>query len=416
MSCGADILANSLLTTVTAGENFVIPTFPVSGPEFELPGGIDNPLYQQIPKLGIAELTNGLVNGDGAFDNLMTSVKAHLKEEFAAGRIVGAEYSKAYIALVQVAMGNATQFLLGRDQAYWAAVNSQIAAITGKVQLKLAGVELAIAQIRAQNQKAEFALTKLRMANEDAQYCLNLKQIEVQDFNLINILPKQSAQLTIQNDTALFNLGTVLPKQVELNQSQLDTELYNRTVVLPANVAGKTIENATAQYSLTNILPKQMELTQNQLNTGLFNLNTILPKQSEQMTIQNNTAQYTLTNILPRQLLITQNQLDTGVYSLNQMMPAQLRLLDEQKEVQRAQTLDIREDGQFVSGSLGKQKQLYSQQISSYQRSSEINAAKLFTDAWISHKAVDEGIDTPGSFNAANISQVLSSVKNNNGL
>lgn len=284
MACGADILANTLLTSVTAGENFTIPNHDVSGAEFEIPGGLLNPLYQEVPKISLDALTTRNVDGAGAFDGLMAGVKVHLMEEYNAGRIVGGEYTKAYIALVQVAMGNATQFLLGRDQAYWAAVTAQIAAIMGKVQLKTASVELATAQIRAANHKAEFGLTKLKLANEDAAYCTNLKNLDVLNYNLTN------------------------------------------------------------------------------------------------------------------------------------MLPAQLILLKEQAEVQRAQTLDNRGDGAAVLGAVGKQKELYSQQIISYKRSSEINAAKLFTDAWISNAAINEGLELPASFTAANVSTVLTTVKNNNAL
>ena len=91
-------------------------------------------------------------------------------------------------------------------------------------------------------------------------------------------------------------------------------------------------------------------------------------------------------------------------------------LIQEQTEAARAQTLETRTDGSPVRGSVGKQKDLYTQQITSYQRSSEINAAQMFKDAWIAHKSIDEGIDTPASFNANSISQVLASIKTKNGL
>ena len=103
-------------------------------------------------------------------------------------------------------------------------------------------------------------------------------------------------------------------------------------------------------------------------------------------------------------------------YNLNSVLPQQLILTKEQTEAARAQTMDTRTDGSPVRGSVGKQKDLYTQQITSYQRSSEINAAQMFKDAWIAHKSIDEGIDTPASFNANSISQVLASIKSKNGL
>ena len=103
-------------------------------------------------------------------------------------------------------------------------------------------------------------------------------------------------------------------------------------------------------------------------------------------------------------------------YNLNTVLPQQLILTKEQTEAARAQTMDTRTDNTPVRGSVGKQKDLYTQQITSYQRSSEINAAQMFKDAWIAHKSIDEGIDTPASFNANSVSQVLASIKTKNGL
>lgn len=397
MACGADILANTLLTSVTAGENFVIPHHDVSGGEFEIPNGLLNPLHQEVPKITLEALTTRTVDGSGAFDGLMAGVKAHLMEEYNAGRIVGAEYTKAYIALVQVAMGNATQFLLGRDQAYWAAVTAQIAAIMGKVQLKTASVELAIAEIRAANNKAEFGLTKLKMANEDAQYCINQKQLDTMAYNLATVLPAQVALSAKELETTTYNLATVLPKQVELTQSKLDTEAYN----------------------LTFMLPKQLQLTDSQLAASAYNVSYTLPAQltmlKEQVETQRANTMDTRTDGTAIQGTVGKQQ-QVADYNLDNMLPAQLILVKEQGEVQRAQTLDTRVDGAAVVGSVGKQKALYSQQIISYQRSSEINAAKLFTDAWISNAAINEGLELPASFTAANVSTVLTSVKTNNAL
>ena len=98
------------------------------------------------------------------------------------------------------------------------------------------------------------------------------------------------------------------------------------------------------------------------------------------------------------------------------MLPQQLKLIIEQTEAQRAQTLDTRTDGTVVKGSVGKQKELYSQQITSYQRDAEVKASKLFTDAWITQKTIDEGLNPPNGFTNASIDTILTKLKSNNGL
>ena len=105
-----------------------------------------------------------------------------------------------------------------------------------------------------------------------------------------------------------------------------------------------------------------------------------------------------------------------ALFNLQTMLPQQYELLVEQTEVQRAQTLDTRSDGSTVVGAVGKQKDLYSQQIKSYQRDSELKAAKLFADAWTVQKTVDEGFVAPANFQNPSLDSVLGHIKTNNNL
>ena len=103
-------------------------------------------------------------------------------------------------------------------------------------------------------------------------------------------------------------------------------------------------------------------------------------------------------------------------YTLTYLMPKQVTLVSEQGEVQRAQTLNFRSDGATVVGLTGKQKDLYGQQITSYQRDSEIKATKIFSDAWITMKTIDEGLAPPTSFANANLDVILGNIKANNNI
>lgn len=277
MSNGAEVVANDLMNSLLTGEVFATPTVNLDDPAFNFPNGVGNPLYNIIPKLTNEDLTTRVVGGTGTYDAIMASQAAHLKVEFNQGRITGGEYTKAYVALAQAAAGQAIQFLLGKDQAYWAAVVSQGQALVAKVQLETVKAQLAIAQAELKNQRVTFAVNKVRLANEDAQFGI-------------------------------------------------------------------------AKYNLEHILP------------------------------------------------------------------AQKILVKEQGEAQRAQTLDTRSDGAVVAGSVKSQKDLYAQQITSYKRSSEINAAKVFTDAWVADSAIQDSPIVPAAFTGANISEVLTAIKTLNGL
>ena len=276
--------ANGLFDALMDGVTFTIPDIDLSGSEYEIPSGLDSALYEPVKKLTIDNLNT-------AFNGMMGSMQSLLRKEYESGRITGSEYTKAYVALVGGTLQNATQFLLGKDQAFWQAQAAQIAAITARVQLQTSKVQLAAVQLEAQTAAANYALTKAKLATESINY-----------------------------GTAQYNLNTLLPAQY--NKIQADITLSGRQVLL----------------------------------------------------------------------------------------------INEQMESARAQTLDTRTDGLAVAGSVGKQKALYSQQITSYQRDAEVKAAKLFTDAWITQKTIDEGLSAPSNFANDSVNTILGVLKANNGL
>ncbi|MNE83173.1 hypothetical protein D3C80_1799650 [compost metagenome] len=65
---------------------------------------------------------------------------------------------------------------------------------------------------------------------------------------------------------------------------------------------------------------------------------------------------------------------------------------------------------------LGKQKLLYGQQITSYQRDSELKAARMWSDSWITQKTIDEGLLPPATFENSTVNSVLEKVRINNNL
>ena len=284
---GADVLANTLLTSLIAGKNFSVPSVDLSDEIFQQPD-TDNSFYDDITPITIDDLTTGTVGGSGVFDKLMASLVVHLRVEYEANRISGAEYTKAYIGVVGAALQTAHQFLLGKDQAYWQAILAQQQAqvaqaqvITARIQLEEARVGLVRTQFEASTAEANYALTKMKLSTEDVTY----------------------ANLALQ---------------------------------------GEGIE-----YTNAYILPKQEVL------------------------------------------------------------------LTEQGEVQRAQTLDTRSDAAPVAGAIGKQKDLYTQQITSYQRDAETKAAKMWVDAWITQKTIDEGLLAPDNFTNTELNEVLDTLKTN---
>lgn len=297
MSCGADTTANTLLTSLLQGKTFPLPDVDLSDPSYVKPDG-SGELYTLPVRINNEDLTTKVVDGSGVFDALMGGIAAHLRREFEQNRITGQQYTEAFVGAAGGAMQSAVSFLLGRDQAYWQAINAELQAraleigvITARVQLETAKAQLATARTQALTAEAEYGLTKIKISTEDQQYCL-----------------------------------------------------------LKAQTDGVELDNDSKTYTNANILPTQKAL------------------------------------------------------------------LLEQIEVQRAQTLDTRTNGAVIKGSVGKQKDLYTQQIISYQRDAEVKAVKIFTDAWITTKTIDEGVDPPGAFANPSLNIMLKNIKQLNNL
>lgn len=140
----------------------------------------------------------------------------------------------------------------------------------------------------------------------------------------------------------------------------------------------------------------------------------------------NNKATYALTKLK----LATEDanfgqakfQLDVLLPLQEEQLTAQIATIVEQREAQRAQTMNTRSDGVTpIAGLLGKQKDLYSQQITSYQRDAEVKAVKLYTDLWTINKSVDESVPIPSIAAVAidgtgSLNNMLNVIKTNNGL
>lgn len=276
MRQNGEVDAKSILQYLINDLNIEIPDVNWDDDIWKMPFDKDSAIFGKIPALTVDQLTDGCPTGAGVFDKLMGSAKQHLLVEYDAGRITAGDYTKAYIALLETTMGNATQFLLQKDQAFWQAQVAQLQAFSALVQTQTAKAEYARVVLDAQTAGASYALTTMKLSTEDQAY-----------------------------GTAAFNLGNILP--------------------------------------------------------------------------------------------------------------AQLQLVKEQTEVQRAQTLDNRMDGQPVTGATGKQKQLYDQQITSYKRDAEVKAGRPFIDAWIAMKTIDEAISPPDGFTNANIDKVLKTLMRENG-
>lgn len=110
-------------------------------------------------------------------------------------------------------------------------------------------------------------------------------------------------------------------------------------------------------------------------------------------------------------------QLAVQKYQATDILPTQKTLLSEQMESARAQTMDTRSDGStMVEGSVGKQKDLYDQQIDSYQKDSRYKIGKMLVDSWVAQKTLDEDLTAPNAMTNSSLETVITSLKSDNSL
>lgn len=215
----SDVPAKELLDKLTSDLNVSIPTIDFS--KLEIPDNILNTLKEDPTKLTNDSLTERIVDGNGVFDILMTATKAHLKEEFNSKRIIGAEYTKAYINAMQICMQAAVQFLLGRDQAQWQAVMAQMSAYKIMAEVAVAKVQAAKVTLDAYLVKTQYGKSSIELATTDTQW-----------FSMEQLLPWQRELLTAQankeraqsadEDKDGNPYGGVLGKQMKLLMEQAE--------------------------------------------------------------------------------------------------------------------------------------------------------------------------------------------------
>lgn len=175
-----DVNAKTLLESLTTNLDFSVPKVDFNDPAFQIPEDLADALQKVPDALTLDLLTECKLDGAGAFDKIMTSLKLHLQQEYEEQRITGAEYAKVYVAMMQYALQYAVQFLLGKDNAYYTALNTQAQALTANLDAYTAKVRLAIAQSQAHLSKAQYANEVLKLSTVDKQTDLIMAQTDSQ--------------------------------------------------------------------------------------------------------------------------------------------------------------------------------------------------------------------------------------------
>ena len=437
-------LANDLFTALTTGVN-IPPSPDFTDPKYNFTPDTSSALYQDVIGATIAEVTLGdkTLGGTGAFDVFMTAMDKHLEREFKGNRITGSQYAEVYTAVANQVMSQAVGFTLQKDQARWQAITAQMQARIAEIQATEALINLERTKIEAANANfqlnltaAQYALTKMQIATEEAnhdavtaevaikQFQRNYQQpadLAITHYERTAVMPSTVAMNNIQVDRILpaqaaiaeFQNRVLQPLEEDIQKlqrdriipTQADMEDFKRDMLQPVELAQQQHILNQRQPAETGLIQEQIETQRaNTLDTrrdGLTPVSGVVGLQKQNLTADYNIKQYNLNNTLPTQLNLIQEQ---------------ITLTTEQGEAERAKTLNNRSDGAVVVGSVGKQKDLYDQQIDSFIKDAQHKAGKLFLDTWITRKTLDDAVPPAIEFEVDAVGDVLGTIRANNGL
>lgn len=185
-----------------------------------------------ITPLTIGDLSQATTEGSGTFDILMRATKAHLEQEFAKGRIKGAEYSTVYLGSLQSVMQTALQFLLQKDKILLDAQLVEKQIELAQVQIEKAEAELAILQLNLTKIPAEIALLT-------AQKDLVVAQTANEAFQG-QLLQSQKLQVEAQTVLATNQAAKVVKEGEYIDLQK--THLASQTILVDRQAANALLE------------------------------------------------------------------------------------------------------------------------------------------------------------------------------
>lgn len=220
--------------------------------------------------LDVSALTGGEQKGSGIFDELMRAVKSHLAEEHKAGRITGDQYTKAYIASLEAAMTQGSNYLLQHQL-----INQQIRLLDQEILAAEKNVELVQKQIDKMD--AEIVLLTEQAETENKrqaildQELLNLgKQEDLLDGQIIGVdkdnLIKDEQVLQIRAQTSLTT-------QQEANLTAEQANIAKQGAKIDAETAVLEQKRITEEFQtkdtvdgvpVAGVVGKQVTLYENQ--------------------------------------------------------------------------------------------------------------------------------------------------------
>lgn len=224
-SKSSDQLSEKLYYNLTKSDNFNLDNLQINLDDFKLPDGLLDKIINYKVSATLEEVTTKDPDGTGAFDTFMTAISKHLEKEFSQGRIVGADYSNAYIAAMQMALQQAVDFVLKKDQVFISATTAQLAAIDAAIGIIKSKIALVTAQIQAYIAQTQYAGEKLKLSNLHETYITLIAQYN-KLCEEVNVQKAQTSGTRTDNATVAGSIGAqiqMVNEQIKLVREQIES-------------------------------------------------------------------------------------------------------------------------------------------------------------------------------------------------
>lgn len=178
-----------------------------------------------VTPITLNDLTQADVSGDGVFDVLMRTTRAHLNEEYQKQRIKGAEYAQVYLGSLAPILDQSVRFLLEKDKAALEAqlVEQQVLLVQAQTLEAQAKADLVRQQI--ENAKLEHDLIAAQVCKLKAEYDVLLEQ-RLKTVEETGLLAQKKVTERAQTVEAGVDEGSVVGRQKLLYKAQ--TEGFQR--------------------------------------------------------------------------------------------------------------------------------------------------------------------------------------------
>jgi len=346
--------------------------------------------------------TDGVVTGDGAFDDLMEAVNTQLKNQFDLGRITGTDYANVYLGAMQFAIQNAVQFTLGEQNA-----NKQAALIDKQATTEEKKALDVVSSTTVRNTQstndtalktAQTTLTTNQGATELKKALDVVSTTSVRDTQSGNDTLLKTAQITLANNQADTELKQAL--NISANTVKIEADIIDKTLATKAELRiseQKLISEKITNGEEINQYIWEIEYAEDPDNTYTFTTIQNLTE-NDVISLRNfdpHVAGYTVQSVVLNQVTNIRTAGTSLAEVSIQKAEGEVAVLAQKEITEYAQTEKTDKSAPTTTSIMGRQSSLYERQANGFEWDAKNTHNKNKVD-YEKALVLNDGVITPG--------------------